>query len=196
MLPRWHILSGALFTGFIWLIAPETKLIYLALVFLSAFLIDFDHYMVAVYKTGNIRLSNAFEYYEKTGDLDRAVAVAEYPIMHLHFLTAMQMNSVTSMGQLVSSALKLVPPDSHQAARLLCGHLYALGTPPQNDYEGSEEVLSRALSIAQRDKDTALEARALARAGTLDLRHLRWQESVDKALRVVELARDLDDPRK
>ena len=34
-------------------------------------------------------LTRAFEYYEKTGDLDRAVAVAEYPIMHLHFLTAM-----------------------------------------------------------------------------------------------------------
>jgi len=65
MLSRWHILSGALFTGFIWLIAPETKLIYLALVFLSAFLIDFDHYMVAVYKTGKIRLSNALEYYER-----------------------------------------------------------------------------------------------------------------------------------
>ena len=98
------------------------------------------------------------------------------------------------MGQLVSRALKLVPPDSHQAARLLCGHLYALGTPPQDDYEGSREALSRALDIARRDKDTALEARALARAGTLDLRHLRWQESVDKALGVVGLARDLDDP--
>ena len=139
-------------------------------------------------------LTRAFEYYEKTGDVDRAVAVAEYPIMHSHLVTAMQINSVTSMGQLVSRALKLVPPDSHQAARLLCGHLYALGTPPQNDYKGSREALSRALTIAQRDKDTALEARALARAGTLDLRHLRWQESVDKALRVVELARDLDDP--
>ena len=65
MLPRWHILSGAIFTILIWIIFPETKLFYLALIFFASFLIDFDHYLCAVKTTKKISLKNVFNHYEK-----------------------------------------------------------------------------------------------------------------------------------
>ena len=65
MFPKWHILFGAIFTFIIWLTVPRVPLTFLALVFLSSFLIDFDHYMAFVLKTKNLSLRNAFEYYRK-----------------------------------------------------------------------------------------------------------------------------------
>jgi len=67
MLPRWHILLGAIFTFFIWVFAPQTKLIYLVLVFLASFLIDFDHYLVSVVRTGKISLAESFNYHRVCG---------------------------------------------------------------------------------------------------------------------------------
>lgn len=64
MLPRWHLILGALFTFAIWLISPETRFIYLALIFLATILIDFDHYLVAVVRTGKVSLAEAFNYHE------------------------------------------------------------------------------------------------------------------------------------
>ncbi len=65
MLPRWHILLGLLFSLVFWIVFPETHWIYAAIIFLSAFLIDFDHYMNAVFKTGKICLFDAFEYHRR-----------------------------------------------------------------------------------------------------------------------------------
>lgn len=65
MLPRWHIILGAVFTFLFWLAFPQTAWYYLAILFFSAFLIDFDHYMDAVIKTGKISLFDAFAYHRK-----------------------------------------------------------------------------------------------------------------------------------
>jgi hypothetical protein len=65
MLPRWHIFLGAVFTLIIWIVAPEIPLLYLALVFLSSFLIDFDHYVSSGLNCGRWRLTNSFEYYRE-----------------------------------------------------------------------------------------------------------------------------------
>ena len=65
MLPKWHILSGALFTILIWAIAPKISWVYLSLIFFASFLIDFDHYINAVLKTGKLSLIKAFEYHKK-----------------------------------------------------------------------------------------------------------------------------------
>jgi len=65
MLPRWHILSGVLFTILIWAVAPKISFVYLSLIFFASFLIDFDHYINAVLKTGKLSLIEAFEYYKK-----------------------------------------------------------------------------------------------------------------------------------
>src|SRR3989338_4978773 len=64
MLPRWHILLGFIFSLIIWIIFPETSYFYIALVFLSSFIIDFDHYCNAVLKTGKLGLFRAFDYHK------------------------------------------------------------------------------------------------------------------------------------
>jgi hypothetical protein len=65
MKPRWHILCGIIFGLIIFIVFPEINLLYLLLIFLSAVLIDFDHYMVFVLKTGRISLFNSFKWYEE-----------------------------------------------------------------------------------------------------------------------------------
>ncbi len=70
MLPRWHILFGAILAGIIWIISPHTHWIYITLFFLSSFLIDFDHYVCAVTNTKNFNLKNAYKYHEEMDKLD------------------------------------------------------------------------------------------------------------------------------
>ena len=60
-------------------------------------------------------LERAFEYYIDAGDVDRAVAAAEYPVRR-------PPGTTTGTMDLVSRVLALVPPDSHQAGRLLSTH--------------------------------------------------------------------------
>lgn len=67
MLPRWHIFYGALFTALIALTAPNVGILNLALIFLASFLIDFDHYVNAVRKTGKLSLKCAFDYHAEEG---------------------------------------------------------------------------------------------------------------------------------
>jgi hypothetical protein len=63
MLPKWHILFGAIFTGILYFISPEINPLYLALVFLASFLIDVDHYIQGVRKTGTWNLKRVFDYH-------------------------------------------------------------------------------------------------------------------------------------
>ncbi len=63
MLPRWHILYGALFTLILWVAAPNIGWINLLLVFLASFLIDFDHYMAGARKIGTLNLSKVLNYH-------------------------------------------------------------------------------------------------------------------------------------
>ncbi|MBS3098803.1 hypothetical protein J4462_01175 [Candidatus Pacearchaeota archaeon] len=65
MYPRSHILFGAIFTLIIWYISPEISPLYLALIFLSSFLIDFDHYLSSVIKTKEYSLKKSFIYHNK-----------------------------------------------------------------------------------------------------------------------------------
>jgi hypothetical protein len=65
MIPRWHVLFGAVFTFILWLAVPNIDYLYLGLVFFSSFLIDFDHYLCAVIKTKSLSLKNAFEYHKE-----------------------------------------------------------------------------------------------------------------------------------
>ena len=83
----------------------------------------------------------AFDYYVEVGDVPRALPIAGY-----EFRTE-------EMSQLRARALTLVPPDSLEAGRLLA-HEAGFG-----DYESAIEALSRALQIAQRENDMALERR-------------------------------------
>jgi hypothetical protein len=71
MIPRWHILLGVIFTALFWILFPKTSLLYLFLIFLSSFLIDFDHYMCAVIKNKSLSLFKALRYYDKIQILER-----------------------------------------------------------------------------------------------------------------------------
>lgn len=73
MLPRWHIFWGAVFSLILYLVVPGIEWYYLIIVFLSSFLIDFDHYMAAAYNSGKISLFESFKYY----DIDRIKAMKE-----------------------------------------------------------------------------------------------------------------------
>jgi len=64
MIPRWHIFWGAIFSGSLWLLNPQINLIYILIVFLSSFLIDFDHYVVSVLKTKKTSLKHSFKYHD------------------------------------------------------------------------------------------------------------------------------------
>ncbi len=66
MLPKWHVLLGAIFTLLLWAVAPTINPIYLSLVFLSSFLIDFDHYLASALKSKRILgLRDSFRYHDK-----------------------------------------------------------------------------------------------------------------------------------
>ena len=65
----------------------------------------------------------------------------------------------------------------------------------RNNYEAAQEVFSRALDIARREQDEALEMRILAGATEPDVRFLRLQGALAKSLRALELAQDADNPR-
>ena len=74
MYPRYHVLYGAIFTLLFWILVPKTPLLYLAVLFLSSFLIDFDHYVAASYKNKHFSLNRAFKYHRK----DEIIADKEF----------------------------------------------------------------------------------------------------------------------
>jgi len=55
---------GGLFSLLVWITFPWINWFYILIIFLSSFLIDFDHYLVAVYHTKNIGLINALRFYD------------------------------------------------------------------------------------------------------------------------------------
>ena len=65
MFPRWHILSGLIFTLLFWIVFPQTAWYNIALIVFASVLIDFDHYMCAVWDTKKWSLFKAFEYHER-----------------------------------------------------------------------------------------------------------------------------------
>ncbi len=65
MLPRWHIFFGAIFSLLIWIISPKTPLIYIALLFISIFIMDFDHYLCFFLRTKKLGLFHSFKYHKE-----------------------------------------------------------------------------------------------------------------------------------
>ena len=117
--------------------------------------------------------------------MPRAVAIAEYPLTMGY--------GDPGVAQLSKRALGLVPSDSLEAGRLLCRYGLSLYLETA-DYESAQEALEEALAIGRREKDPGLELRALADAAHVDWDAGRLQESVDKNLQAIEVARSVDDP--
>ena len=129
-------------------------------------------------------LSRAFDYYADVGDVPNAVAIAG------GFGTSgeREIERSSIWTRLITRALELVPPDSHEAGRLLVRYGVHLGGVT-GDYEGAQEAFSRALGIAQREKDVALEMRTLASAAGAEIYRMRFQEALEKSLQAIELYR-------
>ena len=124
-------------------------------------------------------LNRAFNYYFAANDVTNAVRVAEFPMQSLpgHRLAM----------ELMNKALELVPPKSPEAGRLLSKYGLVLGLE-EGDYPGAVEAFDGAMSIAQCSGDRALEIRTLAYYLTVDFWHRRFKETVEKGLRVIEVA--------
>ena len=125
-------------------------------------------------------LSRAFEYYVDVGNVAQAVAAAEFPIAPPGLL-------IPGLAELLARAVTLVPADSHEAGRLLSRYGGILGVA-EGDYEGAQQALGWAISIARREGDVALELQILANGAAVSGHHLHLQESVDNGLRAIELA--------
>ncbi len=132
-------------------------------------------------------MRRAFDYYAEAGDVDRAVAVAEDPFFHAGAEGA-------GASHVLARALRLVPPDSHAAGRLLCNY-GRTSYHETADYPAAEEAFDRAIVIARHEGDTALEALALGNASHVDTDELLWKDSLEKALQAIELAAQGNPPQ-
>ena len=132
-------------------------------------------------------LTQAFDYYVETGEVSRAVAVAEHPL-------PVALGHVTGIAQLFARALELVPPDSLQAGRLLSNYGWKLSLE-EGDHQSAQENFSRALNIARREGDGELELEVLANAAEAGSYRGYFQEALENGLRAIELSRKVDNPR-
>jgi hypothetical protein len=125
-------------------------------------------------------LRRAFDYYARTGDVSRAVAVAAHPVPLSLGL------GYTSFPDLIARALNFVAPDSHEAGRLLAQQGWYSGIV-NGDHGQAHRAFRRALSIAERQKDHGLERRTLANASWVDVWHFRPEDCLRAGLRAIEL---------
>jgi tetratricopeptide (TPR) repeat protein len=130
-------------------------------------------------------LQRAFDYYAAAGDVAGALAVSQYPMVASGI-------GRSGVAGFIPRALKLVPPDSLAAGRLLCSYGAELGRV-EGDYEKAHGAFAQALAIARREGDLALEVRTLAAAADVDHFHLRFEEGLEKARRAIALAGRLGD---
>ncbi len=63
MYPKQHIILGAIFSLFLWIIYPQINLIGLSLLFFSSVLIDMDHYLYYFYKKKDWNLRRAYKWF-------------------------------------------------------------------------------------------------------------------------------------
>ena len=114
MLPRWHILYGAILTAVLWFLIPGIDYLYLALFFLASFLIDFDHYLKAVARTKKIGLFNALRYYrDKKHEFSRRKEMHIFHTIEFHvFVGLLGLTWIgffyIFMGMIVHSLIDLI----------------------------------------------------------------------------------------
>ena len=128
-------------------------------------------------------LTRAFDYYIGVNDTARAIVVADFPLD----------TYIPGVGELLDRALGLLPPDSHQAGRLLPRYIQWLAT--EGDYEGAVKGFDLALAIARQEEDSALETQTLTYGTANDVWHLHLQEALEKGRQAIDLARRIDAPR-
>lgn len=134
---------------------------------------------------GNLR--RAFEHYRRSGQLEQALQVAQYPVRP-------RVGFQAGLKGLVEPAVELASPDSPDAARLLSIYGRVLGLE-EGRYQAACEAFDRALTIAERSGDVSLEMEALANSANVHFFHARYQEALRSSLRAIDLSPQVDDPR-
>ena len=129
-------------------------------------------------------IQRAFEYYVESGDTAGAVSVAQHTLRTPHL--------TKGRVDVTARALEFVPPDSLDAGRLLAQYGYSLFFE-EKDYDGAHQSFDRAIAIAQRLGDTALEAGALAYSLFMDLNNGRHERILEIGPRAIELAQRAND---
>jgi len=66
MYPKQHIIYGFIFSVLVFIIFPNVGWLGLATIFLSSFLIDFDHYVYFVWKKRKLSIKKSYEWYIET----------------------------------------------------------------------------------------------------------------------------------
>jgi predicted ATPase len=117
-------------------------------------------------------MRRAFDYYFAAGDVEQAVAAAQYPLFYA--------SGVQDAGKMVSQALTLVSHGSIEAGLLLARYDLLINLET-GDYRRAQDTLGRALAIAQKEGDTSLEIQALTNAADVDWYHLRWPDVISRS---------------
>lgn len=128
-------------------------------------------------------MRSAFEYYRSSGELDRAVAVAAFPLFR-----GFTGSGVTDM---VENALELAADGSLDSGRLL-SRFGLMVYHERLDYERAVEALGDALDVARRHGDKALELQVLANIGHVEGDELKHEESLRLASEALMLAKEID----
>ena len=67
MLPKSHILFGAIFSLILYLVFPNLSILNISLIFLSSVLIDFDHYVLGAMRNKTLNLKKIYFWYKSLG---------------------------------------------------------------------------------------------------------------------------------
>ena len=131
--------------------------------------------------------TRAFDYFVSSGEVERAVAIAVYPL-------PLNSGYVTGMGRLITRVLDLVPADSLRAGHLQASYGRIKGLE-EGEYAAAGNAFNSALDIARQNGDSSLELQTLSFGCDVDGYHLKLAEAFEKGLRAVDLARRIDNPR-
>jgi DNA-binding CsgD family transcriptional regulator/tetratricopeptide (TPR) repeat protein len=131
-------------------------------------------------------LGRALTYFAEVGDIEHAVAIAEYPFYPL-------LSQRTGNADLIAVARALVPFESPEAGRLLSRYGRVMGVEEGN-YIVAQQAFHQALSIARRNGDLLLEFQTLAASANVDMLYAHPNDSLAKSQRAIALARTVDDP--
>ena len=122
-------------------------------------------------------LKRAFDYYVEVGDSSTAVAIAS--------------SGQGSHGNdLIATSLDLVNPESYEAGKLLSRYIL----PLREDYDAAQDAFERAITIANREVDLDLEMATLVNGACVSFSHHRYEESLERNQRAIELARKVNQP--
>ena len=131
-------------------------------------------------------LRRSFDYYARSGDIEKVVAIAELPDYSA--------TRDIALDQLITQALALVPPGSLQAARLLSRLGQIIGLQ-EGAFDEAIEALNQALEISQREGDKGLEVQTLVAITSVCSNHMYYDEALANGLKVLELNQHVHDLR-